>query len=401
MKIVHVTTVPLSLRFLRGQIGFLQSKNVDVHVISSPSPDLEAFAKEYQVVSHGVELQRKISPLRDLWALGKLILLLRKMRPQIVHAHTPKAGLLGMMAARIAGVPLRVYHIHGLPLVTARGIKRFLLRICDTVACRFAHQVYCVSPSICEIVENKRICQAEKMAVLENGSIDGIDSRFEFNPNRLKPGTLGRIRRSLGISPQAMVVGFVGRIVRDKGIRELLDAWQRLRKEFSDLHLLVVGPLESRSGLTTDIISTLQNDPRIHLVGYTKDLAPFYLAMDVLAFPTYREGFGLVALEAAAMERPVVATRIPGCVDAVQDGVTGTLIPPYNALALRSAIRRYLKDPELRHLHGIAGRKRAEQDFQPWKIWNALWQGYLGKLDQKRELLVEVAEPIQQMKKAA
>ncbi len=383
MKVVHLTTVAISLRFVEGHIRHLRERGVEVHTISSPSADLSDFAERHEVLSHGVDMQRQISPWRDLRSLWRLVRCLRAIRPELVHAHTPKAGLLGMLAATLARVPVKVYHIHGLPLLTTTGIKRRLLRACDRIACRLADQVYCVSASLREVVAEEGICPANQMSVLEHGSIGGIDASHEFNPDRFPPDTSDQIRARLGIPRDAKVIGFVGRLVRDKGIDELLEAWNQLSAEFDNLHLLVVGPEESADAISASARDLLQRHPKIHCVGFQQATACYYLAMNVLAFPTYREGFGLVATEASAMNRPVVATRIPGCVDAVQDGVTGTLVPPQDATALATALRQYLLDAQLCQRHGQAGRQRILRDFQPQRVEAALWQGYVNCLKKK------------------
>ena len=394
MKVVLLTTAPLSLRFLRGHIRLLQENGADVFVIASPSPILDAFAVDHGVEVSGIEMQRRIAPFRDLVALCRLIYRLRRIRPDIVHAHTPKAGLLGMLAALIAMAPIRLYHIHGLPLMTAGGIKRWLLWMCDAIACRLAHQVFCVSQSIMHAVKSEGICRAEKLAILANGTIDGIDSAEQYNPNRFPPSTRLALRRSLNIAEGARVVGFVGRIVKDKGIYELLEAFSQLSNEFDDLHLLIVGLFEGHQPITLEAKATIEGDSRIHLVGFTEDPAPYYTLMDVLAFPTYREGFGLVAAEASALEVPVVATSIPGCVDAVCDGVTGTLVPPKDARALATAIAYYLRNPELSRQHGNAGRKRVLQDFQPEQVREALWRRYSSWMNASQRRSTARIEPM-------
>jgi glycosyltransferase involved in cell wall biosynthesis len=173
------------------------------------------------------------------------------------------------------------------------------------------------------------------------------------------------------------VIGFVGRVVRDKGLIELAQAWRVLVEEYPSLHLLVAGPFEPQDPIPPDVEATLRNDPRIHLAGMVHDMPSIYRALDLLVLPTYREGFGTALLEAAAMGLPVVATRIPGCVDAVRDGETGLLVPVHDVEALTTAIRRYLGDPELRRLHGANGRRRALRDFEPARLREVLFQKYI------------------------
>jgi glycosyltransferase involved in cell wall biosynthesis len=273
-------------------------------------------------------------------------------------------------------VPVRIYHVHGLPLTTATGLKRKLLCWTEWLSCYFSHQVLCVSRSVRDVAVKQRLCPAGKIKVLAQGSINGIDAQRRFNPQRLEAETGAQLRGRYGIPADARVLGFVGRIVRDKGLVELCAAWRELREQFADVHLLIAGPFESQDPVPPDVEHTLCTDNRIHLAGEVADMPALYSAVDVVLLPTYREGFPYVPLEAAAMGIPVVATRVPGCVEAVEDGVTGTLVSPRDAAALAEAVRRYLADADLRRRHGTAGRQRMLRDFQPETVWIALLQEY-------------------------
>lgn len=377
IKLVYVTTVPETLPFLVGQTRYMKSRGFEVHALSSPGEDLVKFADHQQITVHAVTMHRSISPLKDIYALFQIWQKLQEIRPQIVQAHTPKAGLLATIAAWLARVPVRIYYIFGLPIVTATGYKHFLLWWSEKVSCLLANQVFCISNSIAEVAVSEDICPINKIKVLLQGSVDGFDAADYFNPANLPPNIRQELRRQYDIPDDALVVGFVGRIVHDKGITELIEAWKILREEFSHLHLLIVGIFEPQDPVAPDEESFLKNESRIHLTGNKENIAPFYAAIDILALPTYREGLGNVNLEAAAMELPVVTTRIPGCIDAVQDGITGILVPPRNPEALADAIRTYLHDSELRQRHGRAGRDRVLRDFRPQAMWEALYQEYL------------------------
>ena len=385
--IICITTVPKSLSFFVGQIGYLKERGIDVHCLSSPGPELDEFSLRERVPVHAVEMPRRITPLRDMATVLKIWQRLRIVNPHIVHAHTPKGGLLGMVSARLARVPVSIYHIHGLPFMTAKGHKRVLLMVTEKLACRLADQVLCVSDSIREVAVSAGICRANKIKVLHNGSINGVDAEEMFNPMKKIQEVRTRACENYNIPEEAQIIGYVGRIVRDKGIVELVVAWNALRKQFPELHLAVVGAFESQDPVQEDVIQMLQDDARVHFIGSVKDPSELYGVMDVLALPSYREGFPVVPMEAAAMKVPVVATRVPGCIDAVQDGVTGTLVPAYDAVALQKAIARYLQDPELRRAHGLAGRKRMMQDFRPEAIWEALFGEYLRLLHEKQLFL--------------
>jgi glycosyltransferase involved in cell wall biosynthesis len=378
-RLLHVVTVPTSLFFLRGQARFMGDRGISVAAISSPGQHLTRFVNEERVPTYAVDMPRRITPLRDLVAVWRIWRVLRRVRPHIVHAQTPKAGLLGMIAARLAGIPVRVYHIRGLPFMTAAGTRRRLLWTTEWVACGLSHSVLCVSHSIREVAVAEGVCDAGKIAVLLGGSGNGVDSEGRFDPRR-DPGARDRTRTALGIPPNADVVGFVGRVVREKGAAELAAAWASLRETHPNARLLMVGKFDRVDAIPPDVAESLRRDPRVHLIENSNDMPSLYAAMDLLVLPTYREGFPNAPLEAASMSLPVVATQIPGCTDAVQDGVTGTLVPARDATALTSAIVSYLDDAHLRVAHGRAGRERALRDFRQEAIWEALYAHYTGLL---------------------
>jgi glycosyltransferase involved in cell wall biosynthesis len=376
LRLVHITTVPETLSFLTGQVGYMQSQGFEVFAISSPGARLQAFAAQEHVTCRAVAMTRRISPLDDLRSLLKMWRELRRIRPAIVHGHTPKGGLLGMIAAWAAGVPVRIYHVHGLPLTTATGLKRKLLCWTERLSCFFSHQVLCVSRSVRDVAIQERLCPPGKIKVLAQGTINGIDAQQRFDPQRLGPDSGVQFRRHYGIPADARLLGFVGRIVRDKGLVELCAAWRELRQQFADVHLLIAGPFESQDPVPPDVEHTLRTDNRVHLPGEVADMPALYSAVDVILLPTYREGFPYVPLEAAAMGIPVVATRVPGCMEAVEEGVTGTLVAPRDAAALAEAARRYLADADLRRRHGAAGRQRMLREFQQETVWSAIYQEY-------------------------
>ncbi|HET9014948.1 MAG TPA: sugar transferase [Thermomicrobiaceae bacterium] len=384
VRLVHVMTVPATLPFLRGQAAYLRRHGVAVAaVVTAPGPGLDAFGASEGVPVYPAPMTRRITPLADLIAVVRLYRLLRRLRPDIVHAHTPKGGLLGMLAARLARVPVRVYHLRGLPLATATGSRRRLLRWGEWASCRLAQRVICVSPSLREVALAERLCPPEKIVAPPHGGSRGVDATGRFDPASVDDDARRRARDGLGIPWDAPVVGFVGRVVPDKGLAELGDAWATLREEHAALHLLVAGPEEPDDPLPAPLRARLAADPRVHLTGPVEDVVPLYAAMDVLAFPSRREGLPNVCLEAAAMAVPVVACAIPGVVDAVVDGVTGTLVPSRDAGALAAAVGRYLADPELRRRHGAAGRDRMLRDFRPEEVWDAILAEYRRLLERR------------------
>lgn len=371
--VVQMVTVPQSTAFLAGQPSYLRKRGFDVVCVSSPGPQLEAFARAERIEAIRIPMERRISPWKDLRSLVRLILLFRRLRPSVVHTHTPKASLLGMLAAWLTGVPVRIFHVHGLPVETATGVQRRILMATDRLSARVANRVLFVSQSLRSLALELGMTEAEKTAVLAGGSANGIDAEGRFSP-ALWGSQQSVLRRQNGISPDDLVVGFVGRLVQDKGVLDLLEAWQVLRG--SGRRLLLVGPVEDADALPASAIDEIERSEDITWVSWTETPEALLSTMDVLCLPSYREGLPLSLLEASAMKLPIVATDIPGNRNAVVDGVTGTLVPPRSPGLLGGALEAYLRAPELRKSHGEAGRAHVLSAFRPEEIWNALANEY-------------------------
>lgn len=348
--------------------------------MSAAGPEMEDFARSEGVPAHPVPMARQITPLRDLGSLLRMIGTFRSLRPDIVHASTPKGGLLGTIAGRISGVPVVIYHVRGLPYTAASGFQRVLLKTTERIALTLAHEVLCVSQSVRNQLIQDGLVKRTKAVVLASGSSNGVDANERFNPDRMQERDRVSLRESVGIPPDADVIGFVGRLVGDKGVDDLSAAFDSISRSNPTVHLVIVGGWEARDAVSPATRYSLENNPRVHMVGEQRDTAPYYSLMDVLVLPSLREGFPNVPLEGAAMGLPVVTTSVVGCVDAVEGGVTGTIVPPRNPAALAGAISRYLAEPTLRRAHGDAGRKRALTMFEPRIVWTALHEMYRGAL---------------------
>lgn len=375
LRIVHVFTVPLSLMFLRGQVGFMRARGHELAVVTAPGPELDAFGEREGVRVHAVPMSRRVAPAEDVASLARLVRLFREVRPDIVHAHTPKGGLLGTTAAALAQVPVRVYHMRGLPLVTARGAQRAVLASTERTACALATDVLCVSPSLRGEAVGRRLVAAGKARVLASGSGNGVDCEGRFDPEAIDRAAVRAFRDQLGVG-DAPLVGFVGRLVRDKGVEELAAAWRRIRERVPAAHLVIAGMFEERDAVPVATREILARDPRVHMLGFIEDTPTLYAAIDVLAFPSHREGFPNVPAEAASMRVPVVAATAVGSVDAVVDRVTGTLVPIGDAEALATALERYLTDQAVAREHGAAARDRVRREFSPERVWSALDEFY-------------------------
>jgi glycosyltransferase involved in cell wall biosynthesis len=380
IRIIHVTTVPMTLElFFRGQIRYMRERGFHVQAVSAPGEELARVAQRDHIPVHAVPMSRRISPLGDLKALFKLFALFRKERPHIVHASTGKAGPLGILAATLARTPVKVYTLRGVMMDRGSGLTRFLFRCMERITCHLATRVLAVSDSVADFMVCEGICPPKKIKVLADGSSNGVDALGRFNPDNLRPDERCRLKSKLGIQEDAYVIGYVGRIVTGKGINEMVEAWGRIRQSLPNTYLIVVGPVEPQDPVPLHVLDALVADDRVITVPYAAngEMPYYYDLMDVVAFPSYSEGFPNVPLEAAAMRVPVVATRVTGCVDAVVDGETGVLAPPRDSRALESALVKYLQDDGLRRTHGTAARERVLQKYRPELIWKALYEEYV------------------------
>jgi glycosyltransferase involved in cell wall biosynthesis len=384
MTLLHISTDPRTLGFVLQQMLFMRTKGWQVHAMASPG-EYESTLRSHSISFHPVKMPRRITPFRDLVAIAQMWKAMRRLRPAIVHAHTPKAGLLGMISARLARVPIRVFHVHGLPHLAARGLRYRFLFGATKISCVLAHQVFCVSNSIRQVLIDQNLCPEGKVIVPLNGSIDGIEALEKFNPAGVSEPAARAIRERYGVPPTAFTLAFIGRLVRDKGLIELCEAWIRLRSDHPDLHLLIVGEFEPQDPIPSRIVDIFCTDPNVHMTGFCGNMPDLYAAIELVILPSYREGFGTVLIEAAAMGLPVVATAIPGCVDAVIDNMTGILVPSHDSFALAGAIERYMNDPELRRNHGVRARERILRDFRPEPIREFIYREY-GQLLNRRGL---------------
>ena len=366
-RICLVVSSPFTLNAFLGR--HLEALNVHFQVTMIANLEDEAIRPMVPegTVLRSVRIKRQVSLAHDLAALWTLWRLFRDTRFECVHSVSPKAGLLAMVAARAAGVTWRLHTFTGQVWATRHGAARLLLKSLDRVLAACATRVFADSASQCEFLVRQGVVRVGKVAVLGAGSFSGVDTA-RFVPD---PAARAKVRSELGIPHDAPLLLYVGRMKREKGIADLLEAFGRLRACFPALHLLLVGPDEDR--MFKGSVPAVQ----VHLLGYTKQPERYMAAADLLCLPSYREGFGSVIIEAAACGVPAVASRIYGLTDAIVEGETGLLHAPGDRTALHDALVRMLSQVDARLAMGSAARARALRDFDADAITGAWVDFYL------------------------
>ncbi|TGV03935.1 glycosyltransferase family 4 protein [Flavivirga rizhaonensis] len=378
-KIIRVTTVPLSITgLLKGQLGFMSSY-FDVLAVSSTGKDnaLDRVSKHENVPTLAIEMTRKITPIKDLYAVWQLYKLFKKEKPFIVHSHTPKAGTLSMLAAKMAGVPHRLHTIAGLPLLEATGFKRLILNLVEKITYKCATKIYPNSFGLADIIMKSNFTNKNKLKVIANGSSNGIDTSY-FDPvifdNEEKKL---EFRTNLGISKDDFVFVFIGRLVSDKGMNELMLAYNMISKEHKNIKLLLVGTYENElDPLSPKSMEIIKNNKNIISTGWVNDVRPYFAISNTLAFPSYREGFPNVVMQAGAMELPSIVTNINGCNEIIEHKNHGLIIPVKNHEAIYEAMNYILKNKKEAAEMGVKSRINIISKFERNHVWESLLKEY-------------------------
>ncbi|KXJ59712.1 MAG: glycosyl transferase family 1 [Alteromonas sp. Nap_26] len=383
VKVARVATVAFFIDTqLHSQINLTVQTGAKVSIVASePYLNRPIEGAEY----FSIEIPREINPFKDLLALLKLWRLFRKQKFDIVHSTTPKAGLLCALAGRIAGVPIRIHSYTGQPWVTLTGIKRQVAKWADRIIGFLDSACYADSDSQRAFLVSEKLVPSKKLSVIGKGSLAGVDVN-RFNPERFSKAECDLIKESLGMPSNAIVLLFVGRIVRDKGVIELVDAFKKIiaDQRVKSIYLLMVGPQElSKEELC--ITPESEVSQRIMFTGYSDVPEQFMAISDVLCIPSYREGFGTVVIEAAAMGIPAIGTNIYGLSDAIVDGVTGLLVKPRDLLELTQALEKITHNKELRIKLGENARRRVLRDFSSEVVNQLVIEEYAALLKRVRK----------------
>jgi glycosyltransferase involved in cell wall biosynthesis len=374
-KLFRITTVPISLKILlKGQNRFMAENGFNVLGISSSGSELDEVAQNEKISVCAVEMTRTISPLNDFKSFWKFYKLCRLEHPTIVHSHTPKAGIVSMLAAKLAGVPIRLHTVAGLPLMETTGRKRRLLDFVEKLTYICATKVYPNSKGLYDFILENNFTEKKKIKVIANGSSNGIDTNY-FSIKAITKEQIITLKSGLGINENDFVYVFVGRLVGDKGINELVKAFSQLKA--NNTKLLLVGSFELElDPLQSQTLEAIDNNPSIISVGFQKDVRPYFAISNCLVFPSYREGFPNVVMQAGAMGLPSIVTNINGCNEIIIERKNGIIIPVKNVEAIVESMQKMYIDNDFYYQLKQNARFMIQSRYEQSVVWNALLDEY-------------------------
>ncbi len=373
-NILHVVNIYFVLPYFIGdQFKYFKEKGYNMNVVCSPSEYLSDYAQKQGFEYLESPVNRNISISQDFVSIRNICKFVKKQKIDIVVGHTPKGGLLAMIAGWLMRVPIRIYVRHGLVYETSKGLKRFILMSVDRLTSFCSTKVVCVSPSVLRKSIEDHLAPAKKQMIWHKGTCNGIDTLNHFNPAVIVPARLTGLKARYGIGEDDFVIGYSGRLVRDKGIIELVRAFDKLQLA-DNCKLLLVGMFEKRDALPEDIQERILNDSRIIYTGFINGgMEYFYSMMDIYVLASYREGFPTGVLEAQAMEKPVITTRVTGCCDSIIDGRTVFFV---NNTA-EDIVEKIDKIRLDKAIDGCEGRKWVIENFDSRLVWKEIEKLYV------------------------
>lgn len=377
IKIVRIATTPGALRtLLKGQLNFISENGYEVIGVSVPNEVLDDVAEREGIRTLGIKMSRSISLINDLISLISFYRLCKKEKPDIVHSITPKAGLIGMLGAKIAGVPIRMHTFTGLIFPSKKGLLRYILIKIDQLLCWAATNIYPEGDGVKQDLINYKITK-KQLNIIANGNINGVNLQY-FNTEFISNKEKSNLKTKLGISENDFIYLYVGRITRDKGINELIQAFTMIKQEnIKNIKLIMVGNYDQKHNtIRKSIYETMRQDKDIILTGFQKDVRPYYVIADLFTFPSYREGFPNVVLQANAMELPCLVTNINGSNEIIEEGVNGTIIPIKDVHSLKAAMITMLGNRGLLNNMKQNCRKVVVDKYDQNIVWEALIKEY-------------------------
>jgi glycosyltransferase involved in cell wall biosynthesis len=377
-KIIRTATVAMSLNYLlKGQLSFL-NEHYEVIAVSGEDDHLQEVRERENVRTENVKIQRTISLLKDLKSLWVLYFLFRKEKPQIVHSITPKAGLLSMLAAKMTGVPIRIHTFTGLIFPEKRGFLQQILILMDCLICFCATDIFPEGEGVKRDLIKYKIT-SKPLKIIANGNVNGIDTAY-FSEDQVLLSEREVLKKELGIDSNDFVFIFVGRLVGDKGINELVSVFKEVTSQNKNVKLVLVGPLESDlDRLNSQTLKEIENNDAILSVGFKKDVRTYFAISDVLVFPSYREGFPNVVLQAGAMGLPAIVTNINGSNEIIKAGINGLIIEAKDKVALQQAMQELMKDKRLYETLKFNARELITSRYEQKMVWEHLLLEYKRK----------------------
>lgn len=374
-KLIRITTVPESLGLFKGQPKFM-SDHFKVIGVSSPGEKVQEVEVFENIKIHTIPMTRRISPIKDLVSLWKLFLFLRKEKPLIVHSHTPKAGTIAMLASKLAGVPHRLHTVAGLPLITVTGPKRILLDIVEKITYACATKIFPNSYGLKDFIIRNKFSKESKLKILGNGSSNGIDTTY-FDPKLIDDRQKENLKKEFGIDATDFVFIFMGRLVTDKGINELITAFEKVNSTHKNTKLLLLGyPEKELDPLQPETERLIEENDSIVALGFQKDVRSYLAIANVLTFPSYREGFPNVVMQAGAMGLPSIVTDINGCNEIIIDEVNGLIIPSKDAKALENKMRLLFENNTLTQTLRSNAREMIVSRYNQQQLWSEILKEY-------------------------
>jgi glycosyltransferase involved in cell wall biosynthesis len=375
MKILHVIHVPFAIPYFLGdQLKYFKdSSNAEIHIACSPSETFTAYSRKWEFIPYALKINRRVSPLTDIISIIKLTAYIRRNKFNVVVSHSPKGALIGTIAAFISGIKNNIYVRHGLFYETKIGFRLKMFKIFEKTVSFFSTKVICVSKSILEKSISDNLTNPNKLIMINKGSFNGIDTKVKFNPSNYTNEIVQNLKNRYCISKNDFVIGYVGRLSKDKGIIELYKAWKMLNLKHDNLKLILIGPIDERDIIEDNYLNEINCNSSIILTGLINDSAPFYKLMDIFILPSYREGLPTVVLEASAMELPVLTTKKTGCIDSIVENETGMFID-ITPEDISNKICQYISNPSLRNNHGNFGRSFVKMNYEQTLMWDYLYK---------------------------
>jgi glycosyltransferase involved in cell wall biosynthesis len=376
-KLIRITTVPMALRYLLpGQMGFMKQNGFDVLMISADGPELSEVIENEQCRHIIVPMTRKITPLQDLKCLLQLIKIFKEEEPDIVHTHTPKAGLLGMVAAKFCRVKVRIHTVAGMPLMVEKGFKLQLLKFIEKLTYKAANQVWPNSNSLYNYIAENKFAPTKKLKIIGKGSTNGINTN-RFNATVLDEKIINEIKENIQYSNQFTYLLCIGRLVADKGIVELVNVFLILPKKQANLKLIVVGDYEEElDPLPAAIMQQIKTNANIIHIKWTQQVEYFMHIANYFVFASHREGFPNVLLQAGAMQLPIICSRIAGNVDIVSDKQTGLIFDAANEKQMEQQIEYAIKHPDEMQAMAVSLQQIIKKDYERENIWQNILSAY-------------------------